>query len=165
MGKQPVQQPRKIPRSHQIINQAALFLFLYLVLMGVLRLVTVMISTEVLPLRPVDGWMMMSLRVIAVCCSIGMFFIQELRKRYLLLLIALLMLTSAGLWLRLASLLPDTWHAAAGIGQYLMAVSGMGLVAAAILQGEDLAGFIRDTWSLSGRQALEKLRMGDDRER
>ena len=159
-----MRQPQKTPRSHLVINQAALFLSLYLVIMGLLRLVTLLILNDVLPLRPVDGWLMMSLRGIAVFFSLGMLLIRELRQRYRLLLLSLVMLTSAGLWLRLASLLPENWQAAAAVAQLLMTVIGTGLITGGIFQGEDLAAFLQDTWVLSVKQAMEKLGLGENRD-
>ena len=164
MGKQPQLPVQKPPRSHQVINQAALILCLYLVIMGVLRLLTVLFSNDVLPLRPVDGWFLMSIRGIAVCFSLVLFLVSKLRRRYLLLIFSMVMLTSAGLWLRLASLLPENLQPAAGVLQLLMAVVGMTLIIAGIFQGEDLASFIKDTWALSGKQAMQKLWMEDERE-
>lgn len=156
------QPPLRPSRRHQVINQAALFLCLFLAIMGVLQLFGVLFTNDVLPLRPLDGWFLMLLRGLAVCFALGMFLIRELRQRYLLLMLALVMLTLAGLWLRLASLLPKTWHAAAGVSQLLMTVSGLGLIIAGLFQGENLAGFIQDTWVISVRQALQKLGLGDE---
>jgi hypothetical protein len=154
-------QPLPPSRRHQAINQAALFLCLLLAFLGILRLLTALFSNDILPLRPLDGWLLMLLRALAVCFALSMFLIRELRQRYFLVLLALVILTAAGLWLRLASLLPKTWQAAAGVAQLLMTVSGLGLIIAGLFQGEDLAGFIQDTWALSVKQVLDKLGLGN----
>ena len=164
MRKQPLRSPKDPPRSHQVINQAVLFLTLFLVILGVIRLLTVLFSNETLPLRPVDGWLLMSMRAVAVLFSLGMFLIPKLRQRYMLLLLALILLTSAGIFLRLASLLPEGWQAVAGVVQLLMTVCGMGFIVAGIFLGEDLTGFIQDTWVLSVKQGLEKMGLGEDQD-
>ena len=162
MQNQPQPPLKNVPVSHQIINRIALFLSLFLFFLGILQLVTVIMSNEVLPLQPLDGWLLMSMRVIAVVFSLAMFLIHELRNRYLLLLLALVALTSAGLWLRLASLLPAEMQAAAGVLQLVMSVSGLGFIVGGLFQGEDLAGFIHETWVLSVKRALEKMGLRDD---
>lgn len=154
---------RPSPR-HLIINQAALFVCLLLALLGILRLLAVFFSDEALPLRPLDGWFLMALRGLAVCFALGMFLFGKLRRRYTLLMLALVVLTISGLWMRLATLLPQTWHAAAGVAQLLMTVSGLALIIAGLFQGENLAGFIQDTWALSVGEALEKLGVGDEKD-
>lgn len=139
-------EPDRQRRWNERINRLALATAVFLTGIGGLRLFSALLDGEILPLRPLDGWLWMSLRALAVVFSLGMLTVRRLRQRYFLLLLALVMLTAAGLWLRLASLLPVRWQPAAGVAQLLMTMLGLGFLIAGLALGEDLAGFIQETW-------------------
>jgi hypothetical protein len=141
--------PSEPPRLNRVVNRSALAAAIVLAGIGLLRLVNVLATGEKLPLRPLDGWLWMSLRFLAVLFSLGMLRSHPLRQRYLLLLLALVLLTSAGLGLRLGSLLPAGWQPTAGAAQLVLSVLGLGMVIAGLAQGEDLVELIRATWGES----------------
>jgi hypothetical protein len=134
-------------RLNRAANSGALILASFLAAIGVLRLLAALISREALPLRPVDGWFLMSLRILAVLFALGMARFSRLRRRYTLLLLALVMLTTASLWQRLGSLLPLAWQPTAGMAQLLMSVLGLSFIIAGLAQGEDLVQFIQESWT------------------
>jgi hypothetical protein len=131
----------------QAVNRGALVLAIFLGGVGSLRLLTALISGAPIPLRPVDGWLWMSLRVLAVLFSLVLFATSHLRQRHYFFVLALVLLTAAGLGLRLGSLLPLAWQPTAGAAQLVLSVGGLGLIIAGLVQGDDLALFLKETWS------------------
>ena len=147
--------PPEAPLNYRLINQFALWVAVFLAGIAVLRLVNVLLLNETVKPAPLDGWLPMSLRVLAVLFVLAMLRVRSLRQRYLFILLTLLLLTSAGLWLRLSSRLPVDWQPAAGMAQLILSVCGLGLFIAGLAQGESLAGFIEETWLASSRAAIK----------
>jgi hypothetical protein len=156
--------PDTLPRHHRIINRAALLLAVFFAGFGVLRLVNVLLLNEVVNPLPLDGWLAMSLRGIAFLFALGMLLFSKLRRQYWLILLSLTTLTSAGLLLRMANWLPQNWHPTAGISQLLLTIIGLSLLAAGLIMGENLAGFVEVTWMNSSRAAAKSwfTRRSDD---
>jgi len=148
--------PESSPLHHHITNLIATYAAVFLAGVGVLRLVNVLLLNETIEPRPLDGWVPMSLRIIAVLFVLGMLLLSKLRQRYLFILLSLLLLTSAGVWLRLASRLPADWQATAGAAQLVLSICGLVLLIAGMAQGESLAGFVEETWLASSRAMLKK---------
>lgn len=144
---QPIPQPSWLNLA---VNRIVLVAALGLAAVGFLRLLGALFNNDPLPLRPVDHWAMMGLRFLAVAFALGLLSLRALRRRYFLLLWALVLLTTAGLWLRLGSLLPKAWQPAAGFVQLLLSVLGLCLLAAGLALGEDLLAFFQEMWLNAG---------------
>lgn len=144
------------PRTHRLVNLGALLLAVVMAGLGLLRLVSVLTLNETLLPRQIDGWLMMSLRVLAVLFALWMFLASPIRKYFPRILGALLLLTLAGIGSRLASLLPVTLHATAGLAQLILVIAGLGIFIFGLLQGEDLAGFYATIWKNSSHSNLPK---------
>jgi len=138
--------PPQQAKMNRAINRTVLVVAAFLAGVGVMRLLATLLSGEALPLRPVDSWIMMSLRFVAFLFTIGMMLVKALRVRFFLFMLSLVLLTGSGLWLRLASLLPVRWQPTASIAQLLMSVLGLGFIIAGLVQGDDLVLFVQETW-------------------
>jgi FtsH-binding integral membrane protein len=134
------------PRTHRLVNLGALLLAVIMAGLGLMRLVSVLTLNETLLPRPMDGWLMMSLRLLAVLFALWMFLASPIRKSFTRILGALVLLTLAGIGSRLASLLPADLHATAGLAQLILVLAGLGVFILGLLQGEDLAGFYAAIW-------------------
>ena len=152
------------PRLNQIINRGILIMVAFFAGIGALRLINVLLSNEEVLLRQSDGWLMMGLRSVAVIFTLGMILLPEMRQRYLLLLIAVLLLTGAGLLVHLDRLVPSTWQATTGVVCILMSEAALGLVIAGLLQGEDMFDLVTNGWRVSTRAVFQALKLdGEDK--